>query len=782
MISAVHCPRPLPDKQSLQFRIIITALNSPLQAPRFLMESHMQHTFFATCSKGLEALLEQELRSYGADELRQTVAGVYFSGELRTAYRAIVFSRLANRVILSLQQTAVVDAEQLYRAAAAVDWTRHLNPQMSFAISAVGSTEKLKHTQFVAQKIKDAVVDQFRSRELPRPNVSRSEPDLLIHAVLKQDKLTLGIDLAGKSLHRRNYRSEQGEAPLKETLAAALLMRAGWPQLARQPQALLYDPMCGSGTLLIEGLLMALDIAPGLLRGTQLSAWLQQDAAVMEEVVAEARQRQADAAQREVSAYGSDIDARSVAIAERNAQRAGVSAQVSFTTATLKESAPPRLPSLLICNPPYAERLGEEPQVELLYGELGTLMKEQAHGTQAAVFTAKPQWGRLLGIHSHKQYAFFNGALPARLLLFTINDDTVYQKARDSSGSVWKNREAPTGADGQREPAVPVVELDAGAQMFANRLRKNLKSIGRWARQQGHECYRLYDADMPEYAFAIDLYASQVHMQEYKAPASVSDEDAALRRRQAFQAVSQVLQVPAGQISLKVRERQRGTDQYRPGSSEGEDFVVHEGKARFWVNLQRYLDTGLFLDHRPMRRYVHEHARGSRFLNLFCYTGSVTVQAALGGAQRSISVDLSKSYLAWAARNLELNGLSTTQHELVQMDCLRFLKQCRDKFDLIFLDPPTFSNSKSTDHVLDIQRDHKELVQLCMQTLAPKGLLIFSTNHQRFRLDESLPEMYQVEDWSAESIDRDFARNPRIHKVWLLRHPARQQTDPWAKR
>ena len=230
--------------------------------------------------------------------------------------------------------------------------------------------------------------------------------------------------------------------------------------------------------------------------------------------------------------------------------------------------------------------------------------------------------------------------------------------------------------------------------------------------------------------------------------------------------------MPPARISLKVRERQRGSEQYRPAPQQGEDFIVEEGPAKFWVNLERYLDTGLFLDHRPIRSYVRENARSRHFLNLFCYTGSVTVQAALGGARRSVSVDLSKTYLGWAARNLELNGLSTTQHELVQMDCMRFLKQCRQHFDLIFLDPPTFSNSKSTDNVLDIQRDHRELIDLCMQSLTQDGLLIFSTNHRRFRLDESIPRQYRIEDRSRQSIDRDFVRNARIHQVWFIRNAA----------
>jgi 23S rRNA (guanine2445-N2)-methyltransferase / 23S rRNA (guanine2069-N7)-methyltransferase len=316
--------------------------------------------------------------------------------------------------------------------------------------------------------------------------------------------------------------------------------------------------------------------------------------------------------------------------------------------------------------------------------------------------------------------------------------------------------------------------LDEGGVMLANRLRKNLKHIGRWAQQKGIECYRLYDADMPEYSFAIDVYNDEkqvirVHMQEYKAPASISEADAAQRRKQAVVAVQNVMELPGDKVAIKVRERQKGKQQYQPTERDGEDIIVNEGDARLIVNLEKYLDTGLFLDHRPMRRYVNEIAHGKDVLNLFCYTGSVTVQAALGGARHTVSVDLSRTYINWARRNLELNGLDLYQNELVELDCITYLQKYRDKFDLIFLDPPTFSNSKSTDNVLDIQRDHALLIDLCMKRLNAGGLLIFSNNMRRFKMDDTVAEQFDVQDYSAQSLDKDFERNTRIHQTWLIR-------------
>ena len=725
------------------------------------------HAFFITCSKGIESLLEAELRGFGITQIKPSVAGVFCSATLESAYRIIVFSRLCNRVILLLAEGPVVSADDLYASAQVVDWRDHLPAGQTLSISASGGTEQLIHTQFIAQKIKDAIVDQFRAHGLPRPDVNRDAPDLLIHAVIKKDRLSLGIDLAGASLHRRNYRTEQGEAPLKETLAAALLIRARWPR-TDVSGPILCDPMCGSGTLLIEGLLMALDVAPGLVRDSALTPWPHHDQAAMARVLTEARERKAAGAAWQGKAWGSDSDERAIAIAQRNARRAGLDSLIEFRVSRIQDLHLPAAPTLVICNPPYAERLGEQTEVEMLYQDLGAFLRREAQGAEAAIFTARPEWGKLLGIHSHKQYALFNGALPAKLLLLRVDAESIYQKhARVQPADAPAAEETPVAAP-SHEP------LDPGAQMLANRLRKNLKSIGRWAQKQGHMCYRLYDADMPEYSFAIDCYGSHVHMQEYKAPATVSEEDSAQRRRQAYQALCQVmaqeLQIPASRIVLKVRERQRGSEQYRPTQKEGEDFEVSEGPARFIVNLERYLDTGLFLDHRPIRHWIGEHASGTRFLNLFCYTATATVHAALGGAVHSTSVDMSRTYLNWAARNFEINTLDTRRHVLLQQDCMKFLEDCTEQFDLIFLDPPTFSNSKNTENVLDIQRDHGSLIDQCMRLLPPDGLLIFSNNHRRFRMDDAVGERYRVQDCTAASLDKDFERNPRIHQTWFIRH------------
>jgi 23S rRNA (guanine2445-N2)-methyltransferase / 23S rRNA (guanine2069-N7)-methyltransferase len=299
--------------------------------------------------------------------------------------------------------------------------------------------------------------------------------------------------------------------------------------------------------------------------------------------------------------------------------------------------------------------------------------------------------------------------------------------------------------------------------------------------RNGIECFRLYDADMPEYAFAIDLYGREprhVYVQEYAAPRSVGEEGARERRREAFAVLPEVLGVPSAMIHSRTRAAQKGSSQYEklaadaPGTQGAERVVVSEGGLKFWVNFRDYLDTGLFLDHRVVRDMLRSWSRGADFLNLFCYTGTATVFAAAGGARSSVSVDLSNTYLEWAEQNLLLNGLAGPQHRLQRADCLEWLEQASADgaaFDLIFLDPPTFSNSKRMEGVLDVARDHAALIEACARLLAAGGLIVFSTNAQRFRLESSLSERYDIRDVSAATLPKDFERNPRIHKCYELR-------------
>ena len=274
---------------------------------------------------------------------------------------------------------------------------------------------------------------------------------------------------------------------------------------------------------------------------------------------------------------------------------------------------------------------------------------------------------------------------------------------------------------------------------FANRLGKNIKHLMKWAKRNNIEAWRIYDRDIPQFPFAVDVYCDQIHLQEYDTGWLMQPEEYEAWLAEVLEAVAFVTGFAPEQIHLKRRERQKGLQQYEKTGKTGDDFVITENGRKFWVNLDKYLDTGLFLDHRNTRKKVGETAAGKCFLNLFSYTGSFTVYAATGGAVSSETVDLSNTYLEWAKRNFELNGIDTEQHKIVRADVFQYLQNASDegkKFDLIVMDPPSFSNSKKMLDILDIQRDHKKLIDGAMSLLASDGILYFSNNLRSFVLDD----------------------------------------------
>ena len=723
-----------------------------------------QHRFFASAAKGIEPLLGEELGALGAEEIILERGGVSFRGNLVTAYRVCLWSRTANRVLLPLAEFSVANTDDLYLGSNHIPWEDHLSPDGSLAVDVVGANQSINHSHYAAQRVKDAVVDRLRERYARRPSVQLRYPDLRINAYLSQDRAIIHLDLSGESLHRRGYRRESVVAPLKENLAAALLLKTGWRDIAASGGALL-DPLCGSGTLLIEGGWIAADIAPGLLRphwGFQ--GWLQHDAVAWNELLAEARQRRAAGLAHTPPLVGFDRDARALRAAMINTGQAGLQGLVRLEQRPLADAAVPAglTPGLVIANPPYGERLGELGELESLYAELGDVLKSRFTQWRAAVFTGNPELGKRMGLRARRINSFYNGAIACKLLDFAVSPEWFVDRAT---------------ADARSRDRILHNALKNGADMFANRLRKNVRTLGRWAQREGIQCYRLYDADIPEYAVAIDRYESWLHVQEYAPPKTVDSKRARERLEHIMAVLPSVLDVAPEHIFLKVRKRQQGRDQYGKHDESGHFFKVREDRGRFWVNLSDYLDTGLFLDHRLTRKYIAELAPGRRFLNLFAYTGSATVYAAWGGATNTTSVDLSQTYLDWTQRNLELNTLGSGQHRLIRADCLRWLDQHSDEYDLIFLDPPTFSNSKRMQDAFDVQRDHAMLIHKTLRRLSAHGVLIFSTNRRRFTLERNALADLRINDISARTLPQDFKRTPEFHRCWEIRH-----ADVYSKR
>ncbi len=726
-----------------------------------------------TSPKGLETLLLEEAAALGLQDGRAQVAAVQGQGSLETAYRLCLWSRLANRVLLVLGRFAVDSAETLYQAVRGIDWSEHLLPTGSLAVEFSGRGAGIDNTHFGALKVKDGIVDALRAQSGQRPSVDKYEPDLRIHARLERGELVLSLDLSGFSLHQRGYRLQQGAAPLKENLAAAILIRAGWPRIAAEGGALA-DPMCGVGTFLVEAGMMAADIAPNLRREKWgFSNWLGHVPAIWKKLHEEAESRAAAGLARPpLWIRGYEADPRLIQPGRNNIERAGLSEWVKIyqgELATFEPRPDQNQTGLVVCNPPYGERLGDEASLLYLYQNLGERLRQSCLNWEAAVFTGAPELGKRMGIRSHKQYAFWNGALPCKLLLFKVLPEQFVTGRNESAQPAPSQARMIGGQLVERPPAVRTepARLSEGGQMFANRLQKNLKTLGKWARKADVECYRLYDADMPEYALAVDLYRDWVHVQEYAPPRSIDPDKAQARLLDALAAIPQALDMDPARVVIKRRERQAGKKQYERQDQQGRFMEVGEGGVKLLVNLTDYLDTGLFLDHRPLRLRIQKEAAGKRFLNLFCYTATATVHAAKGGARSTTSVDLSKTYLDWARRNLALNGFSD-RHRLEQGDVMEWLEADRGEYELIFIDPPTFSNSKRMEGVFDVQRDHVHLLDLAMARLARGGVLYFSNNFRKFQLDPALEQRYAVEEISAQTLDPDFARNPKIHRAWRL--------------
>ncbi|SFU28251.1 bifunctional 23S rRNA (guanine(2069)-N(7))-methyltransferase RlmK/23S rRNA (guanine(2445)-N(2))-methyltransferase RlmL [Xenorhabdus koppenhoeferi] len=705
------------------------------------------NSLFASTARGLEELLKNELEMLGAQSCKIAQGGVHFQGDDRVMYKSLLWSRLASRIMMPLNEFKVYSDLDLYLGVQSIDWSEIFSVDSTFSVHFSGTNEEIRNTQYGALKVKDAIVDSFVRKIKQRPDVAKQQPDIRVNVFLNKEKATVSLDLSGDSLHIRGYRDLAGQAPLKENLAAAVILRSGWT--IGTPMV---DPMCGSGTLLIEAAMMAADCAPGLHRTHWgFKSWLKFDEAIWREITTEAQVRFRKGLQGTTSRFfGADIDRRVMDMARSNARRAGVAQLIQFQqgdASKLENPVQEGTSGTVLSNPPYGERLESEPALIALYSIFGRVMKSRFSGWRLSLFSASPELLSCLQLRAEREFKAKNGPL-----------DCVQKNY-----SIQKN---------EQQSDKPQLLNIGIAEDYANRLRKNEKKISKWAKQQGIDCYRLYDADLPEYNVAVDRYADKVIVQEYAPPKSVDVNKARQRLFDIISATMNVLGLSSNQLILKTRQRQKGKSQYEKMAEKKEYFLVNEYGAKFWVNLTDYLDTGLFLDHRIARRKLGEMSQGKDFLNLFAYTGSATVHAGLGGARSTTTVDMSRTYLEWAEKNLQVNGLTGRQHRLIQADCLGWLAQTREQFDVIFIDPPTFSNSKRMEDTFDVQRDHIALMKQLKRLLRRGGTLMFSNNKRGFKMDLTELETLGLvaEEITAKTLSQDFIRNRQIHNCWLLRH------------
>lgn len=689
-------------------------------------------------------------------------------------------SRLVNRVLLTCIDQEFASTSELMTAIQKYPWAMHYDGQIPLWIEATArKNPALRNDMHLAQLVKDQICDQLRDKFQRRPDIEKSPESLRLQARLVKNRFWLGVDLGGGPLHERGYRKEQGMAPLRETTAAAILWYSGWRWGAETCEYEgLFDPTCGSGTILIEGLLARLGYEPGLSRNYEpWKAWSSfpkvewLDLLRMKRERADKNREEFCLRQQELgegSFFGADIDRQVLSAASRNAERAGVEELLSFHNLSVHDLDRAKFlstklkqrPILVIANPPYGERMGSEKDVLALLKELGERTANEWPAWGLSLLCGEKDQGFALPLRRPKRRRIYNGPLACELLYFPPGENR--------SKSI---------VDSNSQPRLGSEEFLA----VKNRLDRRKKHLQKWAKREGIEAYRVYDADMTEFRFKADLYADiGIVVQEYAPPKTVDPDRAARRRREFLSAVAEVYELPQEKIFFRSRMQQKGKSQYRKRrelAPRGARInwrsypIIRENGLKFIVNLEEYLDTGLFLDHRPLRKLLLSEARKKSVLNLFCYTGSLSVAAARGGAKSVVSVDLSKRYCEWMEQNFRLNKI-TCPHRIVNGDVLEFLQSGArgELYDLILFDPPTFSNSKRTQTVFDVQRDHIEVIKLLKDRLNPSGQIYFSTNARKFRLDgEGLKKIgLSAEERTRLSVPDDFRKEPPPHRSWLV--------------
>ncbi len=714
------------------------------------MQMKKENLLRASCAAGLENLVADEIEAFGGKDIVRAKGVVLWRGDLASGYRACLWSRFSSRIFLQIDEFFAPDNESIYKECSGIEWENHLDCDTTFAVDCtLSDNSMIRHSKFASLRVKDAIVDRFRSNTGRRPSVKTERPGIRINIHIQKDKAFLSLDLSGESLHRRGYREATGTAPLKETLAAAIVSLAGWKE-GNAATALL-DPMCGSGTLLIEAALIYGDSAPGLSRSYfGFNAWKGHDKAIWNQLVDEAVLREEAGFEKKWPVIlGYDADPLVVAAARKNIVRAGLEEKIRVGQAELAVLKNPGTTGLVVCNPPYGERQSEKTEVAQLYRGLGHILRERFAGWRAGIFISNPDWADAIGLQREGSYKLFNGPLVCRLFIGSVTPSPedfslIYREGSSLTAGM-------EGAD------------------FANRLIKNLRNLLGWAKRNSISCFRVYDRDIPEYNVSVDIYDKWFYVQEYSPPASITADAATRRLHLVLAIIREIFEVKKERIFIKTRRRQKGRGQYEKKESHGKLHEVREGGCRFLVNLSDYIDTGLFLDHRPLRKKIAKESKGKKFLNLFGYTGTATVFAARGGAASTTTVDLSNTYLHWTRLNLALNGFSNLHHEIVRADCVEWIRGTEKKFDLIFLDPPTFSNTKKAGRVFDVQRDHGQLITLAMARLERGGLLLFSTNFRKFTLDDALLKNFEIVEISDRTIPLDYKRNTKIHRCWEIR-------------
>lgn len=699
---------------------------------------------------GLEEVLAKELSALGATKIEPRNRVVVCQGDLAVLYRANLWCRTAIRILKLLQSFPAANEKAIYDGVQKVDWSQWVNSTGTLAVAADTWSSFTTHSLFLSQLVKDAVVDQIRERTGTRPSVDLDRPDLRIVLSLFENEAFVFLDSSGESLHKRGYRQKAGEAPVSETLAAGIIKLIEWDGVSP-----LLDPMCGAGTFCTEAGLIAKNFAPGLLgREYAFQSWPDYDKVLWHRLLSEARN---SVRVSTTSIVGMERDPSVAEIARQNARRAGVDDLVQIRIGDFFKERVELEPGTLVMNPPYDERLPVD-NIASLFQNIGDRLKNAYAGWKACILAGNLDAIRFIGLRTFRRTVLYNGSIECRLL--------EYELRAPKSGSLPAWRSEPTDNPKWLEKA----------KVFGNRLEKNMKHFSKWARREGVTCWRIYDWDIPELAFIVDLYEDRLHFAEIERNYDHSPVEHPRYIELMLKTASDSLAVPRDKIYFKKRKPQKtGGFKYSQHAETGEYLEVSEGGHKFLVNLSDYLDVGLFIDHRKTRGLVEKEAKGVDFLNLFAYTGSFTVYAAAGGAKSTTTVDTSQTYLEWAEKNLKLNGYSGGLHSFVRSDVFEFLQRTRKSFDLCVVDPPTRSVNSSSGRNFEVQRDHVLLLKAVCQRMRPGGVIFFSTNFRTFELNsKALTDSgVQFEEITKQTLPVDFQRKPS-HRCWKFKLPVYQ--------
>ena len=754
----------------------------------------------AACAFGLEALVKRELIALGYQPKVSQPGRIDFQGDWSAVCRANIWLRTADRVLIQIQQFDSPDFDALFDTIKDFDWSQYIPADAAFPVVGKSRLSELTSVPAIQRTVKKALVESLQKHhnvtELPETGATYK-----VEIAMLKDVATLTLDTTGPSLHKRGYRRLVAEAPIKETLAAALVDLSVW-----RPDRALVDPFCGSGTIAIEAALAGCNIAPGISRDFSSSNWGTIDKEFWNKAIEEANdQRRNDV---EMQIIATDRDKEVLDKARYHADQAGVAEHIHFEQKPFAELRSSRKHGCIVTNPPYGERLDQQQRLIGLYQSIPAVM-QRLPTWSLFLITNMPKFEGLIQKQATRRRKLFNGRLECTYYQFLGPRPPRPHRAGDQTSEVVDAKSSPEpnwipvenaqpysseiAAEGDTPSKTSTTESVAvtannepqtealfggltakdheQAGLFKNRLTKLARHLRRWPTKRNITCFRLYERDIPEIPLVVDRYEDYLHITEYERP---HDRDIA-RHAQWLdlmcETAAATLDVPTANVYLKRRKKDSDNRQYEKVSRAGKIATVNEGGLKFLINLTDYVDTGLFLDHRKTRKMVFDEAEDKDFLNLFAYTGSFSVYAAKAHASSTTTVDLSKNYLEWAQRNMEANGLSDSKHNFVASDILEFLTAAADNpmrmYDLAVVDPPTFSNSKKTSQDWEIQSRHVELLNLVHQIMRTGGVVYFSTNFRRFKFDSAALPNFECREISKQTVPEDF-RNKRIHRCWRL--------------